>query len=68
MHQNGIYLAEKEKAFLDQLYFVYKGIASMDRDEINLKPLSRKKLISYVRKYPKQVEKLLSQYISILKL
>jgi len=37
----GIYFAEKEKAFLDQIYFYKKGITSFDIDEMNLKILSK---------------------------
>ncbi|HIE14242.1 TPA: hypothetical protein EYP70_03110 [Candidatus Bathyarchaeota archaeon] len=65
--ESGIYLAEKEKAFLDQLYFVYKGMASIDKDEITLTSLSKKKILLYSKKYPKNVQKLLSRYIPATK-
>jgi len=58
--ENGIYIAESEKAFLDQIYFVKKGIASADYDEMELKLLSRKKLFEYADRYPQFVQKELS--------
>lgn len=46
------FIAEEEKAFLDQLYLVKKGMASLDFDEVNMKKLSAAKLKRLAKKYP----------------
>lgn len=51
----GSYVAEKEKAFLDQIYFYKKGIGSFDISEMNLKILSKRKLHDYSKRYPAYV-------------
>jgi len=49
-------IAEKEKAFLDQIYFHKKGIGSFDIAEMNLGILSKRKLHKYAKRYPGYVE------------
>lgn len=48
-----IYIARPEKAFLDLIYLVSRGQASIDLDEIDLKKLSVSKLKEYAKKFPK---------------
>lgn len=55
------YIAEKEKAFLDQLYFVKRGMATLDLDEVNLKVLSKKKINRFAKKYPSYVSSFLEE-------
>lgn len=52
----GTYVAEKEKAFLDQIYFYKKGIGSFDVAEMNSGILSKRKLHEYAKRYPAYVE------------
>ena len=50
--KNGIYIALPEKAFLDQIYFVVRGKATLDIDELNIKKLSIKTLKNYSKPFP----------------
>lgn len=50
--RNGIYIASPEKAFMDQVYFVTRGKATLDLDELNVKKLSIKTLKELSRKFP----------------
>lgn len=50
--KNGIYIASPEKAFLDQIYFVVRGKATLDIDELNIKKLSIKTLKNYSKPFP----------------
>ncbi len=50
--KNGIYIALPEKAFLDQIYFVVRGKATLDIDELNMKKLSIKTLKNYSKQFP----------------
>ena len=64
--KNGIYIASAEKAFLDEVYFVTRGKATLDFDEINAKKLSIKKLKDYSKPFPpyvrSQIENILSKH------
>jgi len=53
--KNGIYVASPEKAFLDQIYFVARGKATLDLDELDISKLSRKTLKAYSRRFPAYV-------------
>lgn len=64
--KNGKYIAEKEKALLDQLYMVSMGKRSIDIDELDLKDLDREKLDEYAKRFPAQIKPLIDrvkQYI-----
>jgi len=50
--KNGIYIASPEKAFLDQIYFVARGKAALDLDELDLGKLSIKALRNYGKRFP----------------
>jgi len=52
------YLAEPEKALLDQLYLVSKGKAFIDMKALDLKAVNKRVLQRYARKYPKATCKL----------
>ncbi len=54
---NGIYIAEPEKALLDQLYIISKGKASNDMSEWSLVNLKKNKFIQYSMKFPKSVQR-----------
>lgn len=53
--KNGIYIASPEKAFLDQVYFLTRGKAAIDFDEIDTRKLSMKRLKDYVKSFPPYV-------------
>ena len=59
--ENGKYIAEKEKALLDQLYMVSRGKRSIAIEELDLKEINREKLEEYVKRFPPYVNKLLPE-------
>lgn len=52
---NGIYIAEPEKALLDQLYMISKGKVSSDINEWSLVALKKNKFLQYSMEFPKVV-------------
>jgi predicted transcriptional regulator of viral defense system len=54
--RDGIYIASPEKAFLDEVYFVARGKAALDFDELDMKKLSPKKLREYSKRFPRYVQ------------
>ena len=61
--KGGLNIATPEKAFLDQVYFLSKGRASLDLEEINLKHLSSRLLKEYGKRFPGYVR---SRVVDIL--
>jgi len=59
--KNGIYIALPEKAFLDQIYFVVRGKATLDIDEVDIKKLSIKILKDYSKRFPTYVRNYISK-------
>jgi hypothetical protein len=57
--ENGKYIAEKEKALLDQLYMVSRGKRSIAIGDLDLKGISREKLREYAKRFPSSVNKYL---------
>jgi predicted transcriptional regulator of viral defense system len=57
MLDNGVYVAEPEKAVLDQLYMISRGRASKDMSEWSLVNLKKTKFMQYSRKFPEPVQK-----------
>jgi len=55
--RNGIHIAVPEKALLDQVYFICRGKASADWDEMNLKNLSADLIKDYSGRFPGYVRK-----------
>lgn len=54
--KNDIYIASPEKAFLDEVYFMTRGKATLDFDEIDIKKLSSEKLKGYSKRFPPYVK------------
>lgn len=50
--ENGIYIAEPEKALLDTLYLVSRGKRSINIDELDLKEIKKEKIEEYATKFP----------------
>jgi predicted transcriptional regulator of viral defense system len=62
--KGGINIAVPEKAFLDQVYFLSRGRASLDFDELNLKNLSPRLLKEYGKRFPIYVR---SRLVKVMK-
>lgn len=62
--KNDIYIAEPEKAVLDQLYIVSRGKAITDTNEWSLIGLDRTKFLKYAKKFPKKVQKEAKRLVS----
>ena len=61
--RNGVFVALAEKAFLDEIYFVVRGRASLDPDEIDLKKMSSKLLRDYSKRFPSSVQDYLKRIL-----
>jgi predicted transcriptional regulator of viral defense system len=62
--KNGFYIASPEKAFLDEVYFVVRGKATLDFDEADIKKLSIKTLKELSRKFPAYVRSYIEKIIT----
>lgn len=64
--KDGVNIGYPEKVLLDQIYFVSRGKAVIDYEEINLKGLDRSRFLRYANAYPKDAKesalKLLKQF------
>lgn len=58
--ENGLDIAEPEKALLDALYLMKRGKLSLALDELDLSNLSPRKLKSYGSKFPRSVKDVLA--------
>lgn len=62
VENKGVLTAEPEKAFLDWLYWSGKIQGRFpDLDEANLEEINRDKILSYVKKFPRSIQKFLSK-------
>jgi len=59
--ENGKYIAEKEKALLDQLYMVSRGKRSISIEELDLREINREKLEEYAKRFPSSINKFLHE-------
>lgn len=59
--ENGKYIAEKEKALLDELYMISMGKRSINLAELDLRDIKKDKLEEYAKKFPAPVKALLTQ-------
>jgi predicted transcriptional regulator of viral defense system len=59
--ENGIYIAEAEKALLDEIYMIARGKRSLNLSELDLKNVSGTKFNKYAQKFPSYIEKLVGQ-------
>lgn len=51
----GIYIAEPEKAILDQLYMVSRGKRTINIEELDLGKIDKEKLENYAKKFPSYI-------------
>lgn len=59
--EKGVYIAEPEKALLDQLYLMSRGKRIINIEELDLKNINKKTLEEYAKKYPTYIYYLLDQ-------
>ncbi len=52
---NGKYIAEPEKALLDQLYLVSRGKRSIHIDELDLKEIDKARFLAYAGRFPSYI-------------
>lgn len=57
-------IAEPEKALLDWIYLALQSGLAPNLDEIELKPIDKRKLVKYVDKYPGTVRKALTDSLA----
>ncbi len=62
--KNGIYIALPEKAFLDEVYFVVRGKAALDFDEVDIKKISSKTLKDYSKRFPAYAQRYIEKIIN----
>ncbi len=60
--KNGLYLAEPEKALLDQIYMITRGLSDLSLGELNLDPVDPEKLSQYAQRFPKPVQAIVAQW------
>jgi predicted transcriptional regulator of viral defense system len=63
---NGLDVAEPEKALLDELYLISRGLRHINLDELDLRHLSRSVLKRYVTLYPSPVAKLVEHLLPMV--
>ncbi len=59
--EKGIYIAEPEKALLDQLYMVSRGKRTLNIEELDLRNINKSIFEEYAQKYPSYIGDLLDQ-------
>lgn len=57
--KNGKYIADKEKALLDQLYMVSMGKRGLNISELDFREMDKSKLNDYAKKFPNRIKSLL---------
>lgn len=61
----GIYIAEPEKALLDELYMISRGKRTISINELNLEDINRDRLKEYAVKFPKYTNEFLRKILKI---
>jgi predicted transcriptional regulator of viral defense system len=56
MLEGGLYVAEPEKALLDQLYMATRGLSSLTLDALDLSSLDPERLRTYAARFPETVQ------------
>jgi len=54
--EQGLHVAEPEKALLDQLYMVARGLSNLALDELDMSSLDRERLHAYAIRFPAAVQ------------
>jgi len=56
--EGGLYVAEPEKALLDELYMMKKGRAAVPLEELDVRRLSKRTLLEFASRFPKGIRDL----------
>jgi predicted transcriptional regulator of viral defense system len=64
--ENGLFIADAEKAFLDALYLMKRGKTDLPLEEMNYAGLSKRKLQKYALPFPPYVQKALKELMGRL--
>lgn len=59
--EGGIYVAEPEKALLDELYLISRGMRHLNLEELDLKTISLDKFDVYAGRFPAYMSNLIAQ-------
>lgn len=59
--KEGLYVADPEKALLDQIYLAVRGLSSVALDELDLSSLNPERLQAYAARFPTRVQAALPQ-------
>lgn len=62
-----VFVAEPEKALLDTLYMESRGLMELNRTGLNLKGLSRKKILNMSQPFPEKVKKVVAKIAKNMK-
>ncbi len=62
MLQAGLYVAEPEKAVLDQFYMIARGLSSLDPTVLDLATLDGEKLRAYADRFPAAVRAMVKEH------
>jgi predicted transcriptional regulator of viral defense system len=62
--EQGLYLAEPEKALLDELYLIKRGRASIALDELRYDGLSMDKIEKYASRFPSYVQNAVREIVN----
>ncbi|MCJ7804607.1 type IV toxin-antitoxin system AbiEi family antitoxin domain-containing protein [Patescibacteria group bacterium] len=57
----GIYIAEPEKALLDQLYLISRGKRTLNIKELDLRKINKEKFDQYAKRFPNYIYSLANQ-------
>lgn len=59
--ENGLYIAEPEKALLDQLYMVSRGKGNLALEELDLREIDATRFEEYAKKFPAYTKSLIDE-------
>jgi len=59
--QSGLYVAEPEKALLDQFYMVGRGLSSLTTDELDLSSINVEQIRAYAVRFPSTVQEVVKR-------
>jgi predicted transcriptional regulator of viral defense system len=62
--KGGLYVAEPEKALLDQLYMISRGLSSLTLDALDLSSLDPERLRTYTARFPEPVQAAVQQMLA----
>ena len=61
--EGGLYVAEPEKALLDELYMMKRGRAAIPLEELDVDRLSKGRLREFASRFPKEIDEAITEYL-----